>query len=117
MLEAEAKRLYEEGLVYDGLGDRETAKARWRAVLETMPLQDNEYYRKAAAKLALPRVGRRPMRVEAFGITDKGLIRDNNEDAFSVDVAAGLFFVGDGMGGLDAGEVASGLALKTVAGV
>lgn len=53
MLEAEAKRLYEEGLVYDGLGDRETAKARWRAVLETMPLQDNEYYRKAAAKLAL----------------------------------------------------------------
>lgn len=53
MLEAEAKRLYEEGLVYDGLGDRETAKARWRAVLETMPLQDNEYYRKASAKLDL----------------------------------------------------------------
>ncbi|QLA14667.1 FHA domain-containing protein [Desulfolutivibrio sulfoxidireducens] len=53
MLEAEAKRLYEEGLVYDGLGDRDTAKARWRAVLETMPLQENEYYRKASAKLSL----------------------------------------------------------------
>jgi protein phosphatase len=81
-----------------------------------LPLQDNEYYAKAAAKLALsPGSGGAQLRVEAFGITDKGLIRDNNEDAFSVDVAAGLFFVADGMGGLDAGEVASGLALKTVA--
>ncbi len=52
-LEADAKRLYEEGLVYEGLGERETARARWREVLETMPLQDNDYYRKASAKLAL----------------------------------------------------------------
>ncbi len=54
------------------------------------------------------------MKVEAFGVTDTGLIRDNNEDAFSVDVGAGYFFVADGMGGLDAGEVASGMALETV---
>ncbi|QLA14668.1 PP2C family protein-serine/threonine phosphatase [Desulfolutivibrio sulfoxidireducens] len=55
------------------------------------------------------------MRLEAAGVTDKGLIRDNNEDAFLVDTASGLFFVADGMGGLDAGEVASALALETVA--
>ncbi|MHC1711631.1 MAG: FHA domain-containing protein [Solidesulfovibrio sp.] len=60
-LEAEAKRLYEEGLVHEGLGNRETAMARWRAVLEAMPLTDNEYYRRAAAKLGLsPDGGERP---------------------------------------------------------
>lgn len=51
MLEAEAKRLYEEGLVYEGLGDRAMAKARWRAVLETMPRKDDVFYRRAADKL------------------------------------------------------------------
>ncbi len=55
------------------------------------------------------------MRVEAAGVTDRGVIRDNNEDALLVDTDSGLFFVADGMGGLDAGEVASGLALRTVA--
>jgi protein phosphatase len=55
------------------------------------------------------------VRVEAAGVTDRGLIRDNNEDALLVDTDSGLFFVADGMGGLDAGEVASGLALRTVA--
>jgi pSer/pThr/pTyr-binding forkhead associated (FHA) protein len=61
MLEAEAKRLYEEGLVHEGLGNRETATARWRAVLEAMPLTENEYYRRAAAKLGLsPDGGGRP---------------------------------------------------------
>jgi len=53
MLEAEAKRLYEEGLVYQGLGNLETAKARWRDVLTTMPLPENDYYRRAAEKLGL----------------------------------------------------------------
>ncbi|OLN30393.1 hypothetical protein DVDV_0593 [Desulfovibrio sp. DV] len=53
MLEAEAKRLYEEGLVYEGLGDRQTARARWNAVLETMPLKDNAYSRRAAEKLGM----------------------------------------------------------------
>jgi pSer/pThr/pTyr-binding forkhead associated (FHA) protein/tetratricopeptide (TPR) repeat protein len=53
MLEAEAKRLYEEGLVYQGLGNYETAKARWREALEAMPLPDNEYHRRAAEKLGL----------------------------------------------------------------
>lgn len=58
MMEAEAKRLYEEGLVYEGLGDRQTARARWKAVLETMPLKDNVYYRRAADKLGLGQSGK-----------------------------------------------------------
>lgn len=54
------------------------------------------------------------MRLEAAGITDRGLIRENNEDAFLADTLSGLFFVSDGMGGLAAGEVASSLAMQTV---
>ena len=52
-LEAEARRLYAEGLVYQGLGNMETARERWREAMAAMPLQDNEYYRKSAAKLGI----------------------------------------------------------------
>ena len=41
------------------------------------------------------------------GITDVGMERDNNEDYFLVNAAKNLFIVSDGMGGHNAGEVAS----------
>lgn len=40
--------------------------------------------------------------------------RDNNEDAFYVSDALGLFVVADGMGGYEGGEVASDLAISTI---
>ena len=46
--------------------------------------------------------------------TDKGLIRENNEDAFYVDVKKGIFIVADGMGGHNAGEVASQMAVDEI---
>lgn len=49
-MEAEAKRLYEEGLVYEGLGNRQEAMHRWQAVLDNMPFEDNLYRQKALAK-------------------------------------------------------------------
>ncbi len=42
-----------------------------------------------------------------------GHVRTNNEDAWRVDAQAQLYAVADGMGGHDAGEVASSLCLET----
>ncbi|WP_332777961.1 Stp1/IreP family PP2C-type Ser/Thr phosphatase [Polaromonas sp.] len=42
--------------------------------------------------------------------TDPGLTRDNNEDAVAVDALTGLCILADGMGGYNAGEIASGMA-------
>ena len=46
--------------------------------------------------------------------TDTGRVRDHNEDAFLVDDHLGLFAVADGMGGHQAGEVASAIALEAL---
>jgi len=46
--------------------------------------------------------------------TDQGLVRVNNEDFFGSAPELGLFVLSDGMGGLEAGEVASRLAVDTV---
>ena len=47
-------------------------------------------------------------------LTDTGKVRDHNEDAIGSDRDAGLMVLADGMGGYNAGEVASGIAVKTV---
>lgn len=51
--------------------------------------------------------------------SDPGLIRPNNQDAYSVDLLdprenAALLVVADGMGGYEGGEIASRLAVETV---
>jgi serine/threonine protein phosphatase PrpC len=51
--------------------------------------------------------------LSAFGHTDKGLFRQNNEDYFAI--FHDLFIVADGLGGHNAGEVASKLAVETIA--
>ena len=53
-------------------------------------------------------------RVTATGLTDRGKAREDNEDAFSVDEALGLFLVSDGMGGAEAGERASAAATQVL---
>jgi protein phosphatase len=53
------------------------------------------------------------MSLAAHGVTHPGR-RTTNEDALLVDARRGLFVVADGMGGHNAGEVASGLAVKTI---
>ena len=52
--------------------------------------------------------------IESFGATDVGLRRKLNEDSLLVDSTVGLFVVADGMGGHNAGEIASRLTVETV---
>jgi len=52
--------------------------------------------------------------LRAFGVTDKGRIRSTNEDCFSLQEDLGLCVLADGMGGHNAGEVASRLAVDAI---
>jgi serine/threonine protein phosphatase PrpC len=53
-------------------------------------------------------------KISAVELTDVGQIRDHNEDAIGSQRDSGLYVLADGMGGYNAGEVASAIAVKTV---
>jgi protein phosphatase len=53
--------------------------------------------------------------LEAYGLSDLGCVRQNNEDYCLLAPELGLYVVADGMGGARAGEHASKLAAETVA--
>ncbi len=56
-------------------------------------------------------------KLRVVGLTDTGKVREHNEDTISGDAETGLLVLADGMGGYKAGEVASGLAVKTIVGL
>ncbi|MEN9704902.1 MAG: hypothetical protein RLZZ393_781 [Pseudomonadota bacterium] len=53
-------------------------------------------------------------KVTCIGRSDTGRVREHNEDAIAFDGDIGLIVLADGMGGYNAGEVASGLAVQTI---
>jgi len=53
--------------------------------------------------------------LEACALSDKGCVRSNNEDYCLIEPDLGLYALADGMGGANAGERASRLAVETVA--
>jgi protein phosphatase len=59
-------------------------------------------------------VSGRSVRLEAAGRTDVGVVRWKNEDALLIMENLGVFAVADGMGGAQAGDVASGMLIDTV---
>src|SRR5262249_36458272 len=52
--------------------------------------------------------------IESYGTTDLGRKRQRNEDSFVVNKEINFYLVADGMGGHNAGDVASATAAKTV---
>jgi PPM family protein phosphatase len=59
------------------------------------------------------------LELQPFGVTDAGKVRQNNEDALLVGEGEDetLFVVADGIGGFEAGEVASSLAVDVLKGL
>jgi tetratricopeptide (TPR) repeat protein len=50
-MEAVARLLYQEGLVYEGIGQRQKAEEKWRQVMKAIPIESNTYYQRAKSKL------------------------------------------------------------------
>lgn len=54
------------------------------------------------------------MKLRVHAVSDVGLVREQNEDSFLVDLAHGFFAIADGLGGLPGGEVASQTAIASL---
>jgi len=52
--------------------------------------------------------------LDVVSLSHPGMVRTHNEDAVFVDGVAGLAVLADGMGGYNAGEVASGIAVDVI---
>ena len=52
--------------------------------------------------------------LEIATCTDPGMVRSHNEDSIAADAQHGLVVLADGMGGYNAGEVASGMATTVI---
>ena len=54
------------------------------------------------------------MKIQGFGLTDVGVVRAHNEDSFFVDNESALYIVCDGVGGRNAGEIASQMGVDII---
>lgn len=52
--------------------------------------------------------------LEIVSQTNPGMVRSHNEDSVAFDASLGLVVLADGMGGYNAGEVASGIAVSVI---
>src|SRR5260370_7435670 len=66
-------------------------------------------------RVVLRRQGEFRVRIVSGGVTDLGRVRTNNEDCYKIVEPLNLFVLSDGMGGEAHGEIASAMAVETVA--
>ncbi len=52
------------------------------------------------------------MEYRSFGLSDKGRIRNTNQDSFLINETENIFVVADGLGGQTSGDIASKMAVK-----
>ena len=57
---------------------------------------------------------KKPLKVISYSLSDTGLVRENNEDAWSEVTEINFFVLADGMGGHSGGEIASKEAVNAV---
>ena len=92
-------------------GSRDDSDDRALAALQRARLSDaqsawNEF--RAPSKIPVP------MTIELFAAMDPGRARSNNEDSVATDDGVSLAVLADGMGGYNAGEVASNMATSFI---
>lgn len=66
------------------------------------------------AQTQISAAGELEKKIEITGKTDVGRRRSHNEDDIAIDTDAGIVMVADGMGGCNAGEVASAMAVQII---
>jgi PPM family protein phosphatase len=54
------------------------------------------------------------VKIEIGARTDRGRVRENNEDNYKIDADLKLFVLSDGMGGVEHGEIAASIAVESI---
>lgn len=116
MVQYETPTFYPEKVLSPGLE---------RVLRQALAFDAEERYENVDALKAALLTLSQASRVRSAWLTDVGQVREHNEDAVLVaehgqstvagNTFAGLYIVSDGMGGAEAGEVASALTIETVA--
>jgi serine/threonine protein phosphatase PrpC len=84
-------------------GGRDNISVVLARVVEPFPAEDK-----------ISAAGELEKKIEITGKTDVGKRRSHNEDDIAIDNDAGIVMVADGMGGCNAGEVASAMAVQII---